>query len=305
MSDQLTSVLQELKQIKAQKFYTKEREKEYDSSRKLYRGRSGSRVRSEDGEGRNDWDRDRERDSGSDSDSSRYRNSSGDDSNLRSADWRDRSRGHSRVRGTNRNRRREANDALIQMDVHAMQVELDYMRSDIQRSAHLRQAQLVTQSATRKELVTPLQTFDADHDIAASSARRELDASERALQSATRRADSCADELRCKADEVARVTDLLEYSEAENKRVTRDLRILRDQTEYNEKKDYTSHQRLELDRLRDDATALHGKVNQLLSDQQRMLQGHKNESEGWKAEKEHMSSQLASLSHDILTLQVS
>ena len=191
-----------------------------------------------------------------------------------------------------------------------MQIELDSMRSDIQRSAYHRQ-QSVTPSATRRELMTPVRPMDVEQDITTSSVRRELDATERALQAATRRADSCADELRYKADEVARVTDLLEYSKSENKRVTRELRILRDQTEYSDKQEHTSHQRVELDRLRADAAALHDKVNQLLSDQQRMLLGHKNESEGWKAEKERLSSQLASMlrlknnSLDILTLQVS
>jgi hypothetical protein len=313
LSDQLTTVLEELKLMKAEK------EREHDSSRRINRGRSGSGERSENGEGRNDWDRDRDRDrdrerdrekdSGSDSDGSRYRNSSGDDSNSRS-DRKDRSRGHNLSRGTHRKRRREAEDALIQMDVQAMQLELDSMRSDIQRSAYLRQAHSVTPGASRRDLITPIRPYDGDHDISAVSVRRELDATERALQAATRRADSCADELRYKSEEVARLTELLEDSKAENKRVTKELRTVKDQIEYNNKQDLSSHHRLELDRLRADAAALHDKVNQLLNDQQRMLQGHRSEAESWKNEREHMSTQMASMlrlkssSLDILTLQV-
>ena len=312
LSDQLTTVLQELKLLKTEKFRSKEKERDHDSSRKLNRGRSGSDERSENEEDQEkDREREREKGSGSDSESSgRHRNSSGDDSNLRSADRKGRSRGPNRSKGMNRSRRHAANDSLIQMDVQAMQLELDSMRNDIQRSAYLRQTQSGTPGTARRELVTPLRVSDVEHDIATSSVRRELDATDRALQAATRRADSLADELRYKADEVARVTDLLEYSKTENKRVTRELRILRDETEHSEKQDYALHQRLELDRLRADAAALHDKVNQLLSDQQRMLQGHRNESEGWKIEKEQMVSQLNSMlrlknnSPDILTLQV-
>lgn len=310
LSDQLTTVLQELKLLKTEKFRSKERDN--DSSRKFIRGRSGSGERSENEEDQEKGrEREREKGSGSDSESSgKYRNSSGDDSNSRSADRKGSSRGPNRSKGTNRSRRRGANDSLIQMDVQAMQLELDSMRNDIQRSAYHRRAQSATPATARRELVTPIRSSDVEHDVTTSSVRRELDATDRALQSATRRADSLADELRYKADEVARVTDLLEYSKTENKRVTRELRILRDETEHSDKQDYTLHQRLELDRLRTDAAALHDKVNVLLSDQQRMLQGHRNESEGWKIEKEQMVSQLNSMlrlknnSTDIFTLQV-
>jgi hypothetical protein len=235
---------------------------------------------------------------------------------------RERGRDRERERERDRERRRERSRDRIRVEesatkgeVQAMQLELYSIRDDMQRSSLLQRNQPAPRRDRERDREVrdpPVRPEDRDPDRLLSlvtTLRKELDVSERACHAATRRGNDCCEELKYKSDEVTRLQELLDNCKSDNKRMTRELRSLREDADYSGR-DNTSTARLEVDKLKAEASALHSKVEQLLTEQQRSSFCHRGELEAWKIERDRLTAQLTSLmlsagsSQDISALQV-
>jgi hypothetical protein len=209
---------------------------------------------------------------------------------------RERERERDRERGRERSRDRiRVEESATKGEVQAMQLELYSMRDDMQRT--LLQKSQPPPRRERELHNPPVRPEDRDPDrllALVTTLRKELDVSERACHAATRRGNDCCEELKYKSDEVTRLQDLLDNSKSDNKRMTRELRSLREDADYSGR-DQTSTSRLEIDKLKAEASALHSKVEQLLTEQQRSSFSHRGELEGWKIERDRLTAQLTSL----------
>jgi hypothetical protein len=304
------------------------RSKEYDAGR-----RSNSNSRGQSVSVERMGSRDRRAEFGSERDDTRGESYSDDGSRgrygtgKRNHSTRSTDRERSRERGRDRERERERDrergrersrdrirveESATKGEVKAMQLELYSMRDDMQRTL-LQKSQPPPRRERERELHNPpVRPEDRDLDrllALVTSLRKELDVSERACLAATRRGNDCSVELKFKSDEVTRLQDLLDNSKSDNKRMTRELRSLREDADYSGR-DHTSTSRLEVDKLKAEASALHSKVEQLLTEQQRSSFSHRGELEGWKIERDRLTTQLTSLMlaagspHEISALQV-
>jgi hypothetical protein len=281
------------------------RSKEYDAGRRSNsnsRGQSVSveRVGSRDRRAEFGSERDDTRGESYSDDGSRGRFGSGKRNHSSRSTDRERSRERGRDRERERERDRErgrersrdrirVEESATKGEVQAMQLELYSMRDDMQRTL-LQKSQPPPRRERERELHNPpVRPEDRDPDrllALVTTLRKELDVSERACHAATRRGNDCCEELKYKSDEVTRLQD--------NKRMTRELRSLREDADFSGR-DHTSTSRLEIDKLKAEASALHSKVEQLLTEQQRSSFSHRGELEGWKIERDRLTAQLTSL----------
>ena len=322
VTDQLSSVLKELELMKTER----SKSNVYDSGRRSNsnsRAQSVSMERSESRDRRSDFgserddsrgDRGRERDS---EEGSRGRYSTGKRSSFRHSEReRGRERERDRDRGRDRDRERSRDkirveETVTKGEVQAIQMELFSMRDDMQRNAYLHKT-LPAGSSRRDLNSTPNRSQDLDPErlqALVTALRKELDIAERACHTATRRGNDAVEELKYKSDEVTRLQDLLDNCKSDNKRMTRELRSLRDDADYSGR-DLSSLSRLEVEKLKAEASSLHSKIEHLLIEQQRNSLGRRDEVESWKVERDRLTAQISSMAlsagstQDIHSLQV-
>ena len=324
VSVQLSTVLRELERLKSEKrgrFNEKSRER--DERRSIDRGRSSSvdRIqRSGNGNGKekehgngnsngnsnkgreSDYDFDEENESDSYDDRSGNQNNSSSEK-KRSRDTRRISKTSYSYRNHENERGRErGSEDETKVAVQAMKRELSNIREDIQRQSSTKSTPVITPTnvpfgghftdvGSLEREVIRLQGITGN-------LRKELELSERSFQTANRKINDNVEEIRYKNDEIVRLKDFLENAKSDNKRIIRELRIVKDENEYDGvrgKYDYTTVSRLEVEKLKMEASSLHEKIDSLLKNQQKVSYTHRLEIESKKSEIDQLTSQIAVL----------
>ena len=312
----MNTVLKELELLKTEKrgrFNEKGRERSVGIDREEKRSSSVDRSqwsdnrngnRNGNGNGRqgkeNDYDEENESDSNDDH-TGNYNNSSSE--KKRSRDTRRISNSSQSYRNQENERGRErGSEDETKVAVQAMKRELSNIREDIQRNSSTKSTPVITPTnvpfgghfsdvGSLEREVIRLQGLTGN-------LRKELELSERSFQTANRKINDNVEEIRYKNDEILRLKDFLENAKSDNKRIIRELRNVRDENEYDGargKYDHTTVSRLEVEKLKIEASSLHEKIDSLLIDQQKVSYAHRLENENKKSEIDQLKSQIAVL----------
>jgi chromosome segregation ATPase len=140
--------------------------------------------------------------------------------------------------------------------------------------------------------------IDSDHEIARlgvviSTLRNDLDTSIRAQHASTRKISNFQEEIENRNDEIMKLKNHLDNSKNDNRRLSQELRSLKDDNDYVNKYDHNNI-KLENESLKINNKNLKNSIENLINDQQREKFTSNLEIDNLKGEKTRLNAQLSS-----------